>query len=69
MMSEEKPEYTAEQNHEAKRQRVQAIKDVLTRYAAGEIGQEQATAEIEVAISLSKMQLKPPFEATIIWNE
>ncbi len=68
-MSEGKPEYTAEQNHEAKRQRVQAIKDVLARYAAGEIGHEQATADIETIAALSKLDppLKP-FEATINWD-
>lgn len=46
MMSEEKPTYLLT-DHEAKKRRIEAIKEILARYAAGEIGQEQATAEIE----------------------
>lgn len=43
-MTEEKPTYITE--HEEKRKRIEAIKEILARYAAGEIGQAQATAEI-----------------------
>lgn len=46
-MSEEKPNYDATQEHEAKRRRIEAIKAILARYAAGEIKMEEATAEIE----------------------
>lgn len=36
-----------------------AIAAILTRYAAGEIGQQQAISEIELAVTLSRM-LTPP---------
>lgn len=47
MMTEPEPEYNVKQNHEAKKKRIEAIKAVLARYASGEIGPAEATAEIE----------------------
>ncbi len=46
-MSEEKPTYITEAEHEAKKKRIEAISEILDRYVTGKIDKGEATAEIE----------------------